>query len=1322
MEVRKDNINPQAGVWGSAPFGRRFARRGYLAAGRARRGSVLILVMAILGILFVTGITFLSTMNYEARMVSLEREAERGRASVSDIRDLVVARLVDNFVAGPGRTAAAGTLGEVTNGSFRSTLPARVELPGVHGVIGQLEPDPTDQLLRYFGVTNLETMHSGQFDAGSVVRGNVSTQTMIWFRKDIWDSMSVDSDGDGMIDTRQYRLFPSQISGVQFSQLSTTVNDPANPDGRVYLGLRIVPHGAMVNLNDSHPLLLRAALHVIDDSAHEALAIANTNRSLVRHGPYSPSLEEGSLRRRGSLPPRIVPASAIQGDPNDSAQIPPGGGDFGFRLFHRGNNLFDNGEETVLTGKHQYWPYLFDVQSQLNQYDLWTQRMDPATSDSDTGGIYDHRHLVTTISHDDQLILEPTVEFVDPSGPAPKRRVDNVMEIMRAVARFDLRTQGGCELAPPRFEYLNYPYSASGRIHDANTANDGGVQSDEYDDALHSFGAPLSWCECEANGYSQDERKGRLRLSLPFLDSAVPIGMDKSLDRPIDVNQRNQLIQEAFWLLLMNARSEEAAGEWGAYTGFTNDFDAAAVNGGNLNVADAFYFDQAVDADNSAPNPAAALFHGDGFQSISRTAAALTANMIDFMDGDDDPTAIPVRWYGITEQGWRALNNPNFEINLQNQDFQRWLGQFGGVLDQDGFIGADEVVYGLERQPFITEVGAKVLEDPDAAGAIDFVNSAFAVELFNPYDDGALPTGGTRLFLRVGIGGQDIEIIGSSIPSRGFLVVFTDPGDNVNGTSLGLENVNKVSVGTLGFDNGDTVYLLRDVPFGGGQTRVVLDQFQVRGDSIAVPRLDDDPDNNPITMWTVERPSVQKQPSNFFAQGPWFASLPIPDDFLNIGAESNTGTLGNDNASIMADDYPVEVLFANTGKFATAFPTTGSLLLLMRHANRAINSAAPGGRYAFTSHLRQTRNVVGVAVESSQQIDNGRMPVFDIGNLHHVDPMGDPHASMRDPPIEDVPNEPHLWIRKDWEQYRPGEFSQLPWGQLVFEYFTALPLSSDGPYRNKDSDSVDETAQPRVDLDGLRVHGRINLNAAPWSVMKGLPLVPMGQIPGAFRETFRAQLENTLGLGVGAINDNLATPIGPRLAKAIAAYRDAREFKDAKLQLVTGNYDDEKDPIDPNNPRVGRGWELQQDLNNPNEKVVAFRRGTGFLTVGELANVRHEYTKQAGYRIDSQQISRKSLTGTEMNVGVNSYLKAIAVLASLGDWTTVRSHVFTVYGTLRGEPGVVGQSADVALTDINTRAIRFQETIDRLPVFLGDARPVRIGDGVVGRYNDAVND
>ena len=122
---------------------------------------------------------------------------------------------------------------------------------------------------------------------------------------------------------------------------------------------------------------------------------------------------------------------------------------------------------------------------------------------------------------------------------------------------------------------------------------------------------------------------------------------------------------------------------------------------------------------------------------------------------------------------------------------------------------------------------------------------------------------------------------------------------------------------------------------------------------------------------------------------------------------------------------------------------------------------------------------------------------------------------------------------------------------------------------------------------------------------------------------------------------------------------------------------------------------------------------TGFLTVGELANVRSPddgVTNQSGdtvlFDIDAGVIDAT-------NVVAEDFIEAAAVLIALGDWVTTRSHVFTVYGTLRG-------SGSKSLVD--RKALRFQETVDRMPSMFSGALPQRIGQRTVGAYSDARSD
>lgn len=134
------------------------------------------------------------------------------------------------------------------------------------------------------------------------------------------------------------------------------------------------------------------------------------------------------------------------------------------------------------------------------------------------------------------------------------------------------------------------------------------------------------------------------------------------------------------------------------------------------------------------------------------------------------------------------------------------------------------------------------------------------------------------------------------------------------------------------------------------------------------------------------------------------------------------------------------------------------------------------------------------------------------------------------------------------------------------------------------------------------------------------------------------------------------------------------------------------------------------------------------MSVGELANVRHDGASAlpmiSTFRIDSGVI------GSDPDKNKEDFIEAAAVLIALGDWVSVRSQVFTVYGMIRGaddetlvdpnDPIDVKQAIQVPDTD--SRAIRFQETLDRLPVLQGQPRPKRIGERTVGRYTDVNND
>ena len=138
------------------------------------------------------------------------------------------------------------------------------------------------------------------------------------------------------------------------------------------------------------------------------------------------------------------------------------------------------------------------------------------------------------------------------------------------------------------------------------------------------------------------------------------------------------------------------------------------------------------------------------------------------------------------------------------------------------------------------------------------------------------------------------------------------------------------------------------------------------------------------------------------------------------------------------------------------------------------------------------------------------------------------------------------------------------------------------------------------------------------------------------------------------------------------------------------------------------------------------------MSVGELANVRHPAAFANVYRVDSGVVGKgDAKPSVPEDRSKENYVDAVAVLVALGDWVTVRSQVFTVYGVIRGEQADPNDIPDspppenpqrARIDDVDSRAIRFQETIDRLPTFLGRAQPTRIGSRITTHYQDVSSD
>lgn len=1290
---------------------------GQLARGRVRaagsrrrgrpRGTALILVIALLGILFVVGVAFLKTMDFDAQVISHERKQDQVQGVMDAIHNAVGRVLRESFVDKEGvpyRANQSSTLVANSGPPFKITFPSYGLSTGVHGIVGDSEPDyycgnvdPNDpancldieaygySLPPFWGALFKRDGNDGQpysFDSrydrqnqygirnwpidqspytfGRQVPNDDRTvpidnppRSVPAFMADplakrVSPGMPVDANGDGIFDARQFDLSWLGLAEGMLGPVRAAVNDPLHSLGGAYLSLQVVDHGAMVNLNYGHDTLVKTVLADTfnDDGTPKDKRDYKWQPRYDKYpaGLYVPALEEPILRHRGWIVPREIPPSLLHGNPENFSgnDDNPSGGDLGPYLLPE-----------VVDGQHdsipwwRWWPLEHDeyVNDDNPMWRVKMTRRNPVDERE-----YDRRHLLTTVGHDDLLMRGG---FIDADGngefnpPADREWIARMREIY-----------GNPPSNPPKitsptaFDYHWYPYPES-----------------DYDKPI----------------VNNDPLAGRRLLSLPWIDDVLldelKQGGVRGIDRlgseywpsPEPLTGRDYraigLIQSAFTMLLLNARGDD----WG-------------LDGNSLD-----------------------------FHRISLTAASLTANLIDFADSNDTPMQVLLR------------------------DSDPASASFGQVIP-------DEMVYGLEHQPFITEVVATTEDNPDRN------RSAWAVELFNPFacdpnvKDGngnSICTSQIRSWYSINMRDFGLYVTrGSDFPDdvesqpgwypfdqqqgigflqpRGFLVV----GHNATTFYSQAEgNLRDDDPTDFNFKNDGTIFLARKDHTG---KYYAVDRFDL-GPRIGEPRT-------PAEPYGMERTLRRPDPGTWPLE--WTFTVPMALEYAMNGPGDHS--LGDYNEVYDEPEIrPVEIVLdeidfqGDVGDLKRAFPTTGSLLLLMRHANyRQVNNES----VPFNIHLAKD---LDDPFDTFRTIDNGRMPVFDdfptgVQNgvktyRHHIDPVADPLPA----------NDAGL-------EFLPGGTKFLPWGQLVFDYFTALPLSSPADWTpkfdaTKPYDNLD--VQPFVDMNGVRVHGRVNLETAPWSVIEGLPLMPAEKFTSAVRGKFNAVLDY---LAPGPSSPRPKFRIGEELAQAIVAYRDGRQVGRFEADPKTGRYD-----------------VFERELAIPGHEgaMRRSRPGTGFLTVGELLNVRRLDAASYGdngsppwvsnYRMDAGVVHRlidntgnNNVPGYERDVDnkcwartnpQEDYIQAIALMVALGDWATTRSHVFTVYGTLRGDVLEVDDPNDPLFSPeeidrVNERAIRFQETLDRLPVLegppdpgLNHEKPVRIGRRTVGQYEDAFN-
>ncbi|MCH7886062.1 MAG: hypothetical protein IIC01_12555 [Planctomycetes bacterium] len=420
-----------------------------------RRGSVLILVITLLSVLFVLGIAFMATMNFEAELLASESQRKRTQQSVEGVVEEFGSILSESLSRAVGR------------GSAVSSSSATAELPADRSLFSPIEPywvpdPPNPQRLVFGWSTDASAQQSGasaglprefvidttqpsgtDIGTSSGLPGGMNIRTCLGgishglacglFPVDSClvaggrcvGYTVVDADGDGIVDTVQVEASKLGMSPEQIAAISEAVNGSAETFGNVFVGLRVIPHGGMVNLNESHPNLIQSVLNL--GWWPKAGDPRDPNLGFFAHRPtqtqvaYATLTEEPVLRRRALLPPADMPPTLLHGDrlvDPTSTNRPNFGADMAAQLFPPAAVGF----QTVID--HRYWSvgpgedHPFDM-----NFRLWDVRMEPFQSFKmdNTGTEYDRRHLVTTVSHDDQLSRKGQVET--PNGPMTLREM-----------------------------------------------------------------------------------------------------------------------------------------------------------------------------------------------------------------------------------------------------------------------------------------------------------------------------------------------------------------------------------------------------------------------------------------------------------------------------------------------------------------------------------------------------------------------------------------------------------------------------------------------------------------------------------------------------------------------------------------------------------------------------------------------------------------------------------------------------------------------------------------------------------------------------------
>jgi hypothetical protein len=623
-----------------------------------------------------------------------------------------------------------------------------------------------------------------------------------------------------------------------------------------------------------------------------------------------------------------------------------------------------------------------------------------------------------------------------------------------------------------------------------------------------------------------------------------------------------------------------------------------------------------------------------------------------------------------------------------------------GRLDRAWITDGDDVYVGYGPQPFITQVIAcRTKDDPN--------DIALAIELYNPNEPDPVGFSGAAQYSQnlylpqfaISLQSESPKIPNPAhfraldptsasvanmpeyMPGRSFKTIIINAGGGntyfenhiVNGQSL--PRIIDLSVPTDAGSSKIHVRLLCQMLtspaiLGGGHAWVEVDEFELERPASA-PSANDPNDPNAIDpTWTGsyvdawrdtdlvgEAGSGASYWGNYgggadYARWRCVAAVrPVPPtggteqhyadkqndaglpDDADSGGDGKSrldhlGQPGPDNPNLAGTAFgpltPMVTMSAGTdsvwvhgAKRPASFPTVGFMAFIPRYAHEVSTGGSLPG--STPMGLLLYRRWFGRGYTTP--VDFGHMPIFD--NLN-------------------------------------GNNKQLPWGLMVFDYFTTL-----------DPKGVDQAATATADdIDPYRIPGRIDINTAPWYVLAGLPMLDASDLLPAYAtfttaaspafwssaagvlfgsgadSTPRVSSVTTAGSSTNLLNWGR---VGPVAGKAMAAYRDRVPY--VKLDTNEGGlfyY-----AYGRNTATVGgvslHTWRDSSRYGPIRGQDEATPTQFGFLSLGELVNVPGMDGNDSSYDA----------------AGRGDYVRAVSLLARLDThFLTTRSNTFTIYTTL----------------------------------------------------------